>query len=106
MNNFVNFFLRIRNSKIFSGIVISVILASALYAGVTSYDIPNQYKRYIDLFNFSITLFFVIEIIIRMVSERSLRKFFSDKNNYTLVEFKENKIPNTSIYSKSLAATA
>jgi|TARA_B110000014_G_scaffold126081_1_gene86779 voltage-gated sodium channel len=78
MNNFVNFFLRIRNSKIFSGIVISVILASALYAGVTSYDIPNQYKRYIDLFNFSITLFFVIEIIIRMVSERSLRKFFSD----------------------------
>ena len=35
-----------------------------------------------------------------------LRKFFLDKNNYTLVEFKESKIPNTSIYSKSLAATA
>ena len=35
-----------------------------------------------------------------------LRKFFSDKNNYALIEFKENKIPNTSIYSKSLAATA
>ena len=35
-----------------------------------------------------------------------LRKFFLDKNNYTLVEFKESKIPNTSIYNKSLAATA
>ena len=78
MNRFVSFFLRIRNSKLFSGIVISVILASAVYAGVTSYDIPPQYTFYIDIFNYGITVFFVIEIIIRMISERSLIKFFSD----------------------------
>jgi voltage-gated sodium channel len=78
MNNFVDFFLRIRNSKLFTGIVIAVILASAVYAGVTSYDIPSQYTYYINLFNFAITVFFVIEIIIRMISERSLIKFFSD----------------------------
>jgi voltage-gated sodium channel len=74
----VDFFLRIRNSKLFTGIVIAVILASAVYAGVTSYDIPSQYTYYINLFNFAITVFFVIEIIIRMISERSLIKFFSD----------------------------
>ena len=74
MNNFVDFFLRIRNSKLFSGIVIAVSVASALYAGVTSYDVPAQYTYYIDLFNYAITLFFVIKIIIRMISERSLIK--------------------------------
>jgi voltage-gated sodium channel len=78
MNNFVNFFLEIRNSKVFSGIVISVIVASAIFAGVSSYDISPQYNVYLDLFDYAITLFFVIEIVIRMISERSLIKFFKD----------------------------
>ena len=78
MNSFVTFFLKIRNSNIFSGIVIAVIVASAIYAGVSSYDIPPEYSFYLDLFNYAITLFFLIEIIIRMISERSLIKFFSD----------------------------
>ena len=78
MNSFVAFFLKIRNSNIFSGIVIAVIVASAIYAGVSSYDIPPEYTFYLDLFNYAITLFFLIEIIIRMISERSLIKFFSD----------------------------
>ncbi len=43
MNGFVDFFLKIRNSKFFNSLVISVILASALYAGVSSYDIPSNY---------------------------------------------------------------
>ena len=78
MNGFVTFFLKIRNSNIFSGIVIAVIVASAIYAGVSSYDISPEYTFYLDLFNYAITLFFLIEIIIRMISERSLIKFFSD----------------------------
>ena len=78
MNSFVAFFFKIRNSNIFSGIVIAVILASAIYAGVISYDIAPQYNIYLDLFDYAITVFFVIEIIIRMVSERSLIKFFKD----------------------------
>ena len=78
MNNFIEFFLSIRNSKVFTGIVIAVIVASALYAGVSSYDISPEYTVYLDLFNYGITIFFVIEIIIRMISERSIAKFFSD----------------------------
>ena len=78
MNSFVDFFLKIRNSKLFSGIVIAVIVASAIYAGVSSYDISPEYTVYLDLFDYAITLFFLIEIIIRMISERSLVKFFSD----------------------------
>ena len=78
MNNFVIFFLTIRNSKVFNGIVIAVIVASAIYAGVSSYDISPQYNVYLDLFDYAITLFFVIEILIRMISERTLIKFFKD----------------------------
>ena len=78
MSSLVEFFLKIRNSKIFSGIVIAVIVASAIYAGVSSYDIPPEYSVYLDLFDYAITIFFLIEIIIRMISERSLVKFFSD----------------------------
>ena len=78
MNTFVDFFLKVRNSKAFSGIVIAVIVASAIYAGVSSYDISPEYTVYLDLFDYAITLFFLIEIIIRMISERSLVKFFSD----------------------------
>ena len=78
MNSFVDFFLKIRNSKIFSGIVIAVIVASAIYAGVSSYNIPPEYTVYLDLFDYAITIFFVIEILIRMISERSLIKFFKD----------------------------
>ena len=35
-----------------------------------------------------------------------LRKFFSDKSNYSIVEFNEKKLPNTVLYNKGLAATA
>ena len=31
MNSFISFFLKIRNSKFFNGLVIAVIIASALY---------------------------------------------------------------------------
>ena len=51
MNSFVEFFLKIRNSSIFSGIVIAVIVASAFYAGGSSYDISPEYTVYLDLFD-------------------------------------------------------
>ncbi len=78
MNRFVEFFLNIRNSSIFSGIVIAVIVASAIYAGISSYDLAPQYDIYLDVFDYAITIFFLIEIVIRMISERSLIKFFRD----------------------------
>ena len=78
MNSFVDFFLKIRNSKFFNTLVISVILASALYAGVSSYDIPSNYIYLLEFFDYGITIFFTIEILIRMIAEKSLVKFFKD----------------------------
>ena len=78
MNGFVDFFLKIRNSKFFNTLVISVILASALYAGVSSYDIPSDYIYLLEFFDYGITIFFTIEILIRIVAEKSLVKFSKD----------------------------
>ena len=77
-NSFIDFFLKIRNSNFFNTLVISVIIASALYAGVSSYDIPSQYVYLLEFFDYAITIFFTIEILIRIVAERSLIKFFKD----------------------------
>ena len=76
----VNAFLKIRNSNFFNTLVISVIIASALYAGVSSYNevIPSDYIFLLQVFDYSITLFFVIEILIRILAERSLINFFKD----------------------------
>lgn len=78
MNSFVSFFLKIRNSNFFNGLVITVIIASALYAGISSYDLPEEYIYYLLIFDYAITVFFLIELIIRMIAERDLGKFFKD----------------------------
>ena len=84
-SRFINQFLRIRNSKFFNALVISVIIASALYAGVTSYDIPPQYLYLLEIFDYTITIFFTVEILIRMIAERSLVKFF--KGGWNVFDF-------------------
>ena len=63
MSNFIEFFLSIRDSKFFTGLVISVIVASAIYAGASSYDIPNNYAVILDYFDYAITVFFLVEIL-------------------------------------------
>ena len=76
----VNAFLKIRNSKFYNTLVISVIIGSALYAGVSSYNenIPADYAFLLQVFDYSITVFFTIEILIRIFAERSLVNFFKD----------------------------
>ena len=84
-SKFVDQFLKIRNSKFFNTLVISVIIASALYAGVASYDIPSQYVYLLGIFDYTITIFFTIEILIRIIAERSLIKFF--KRGWNVFDF-------------------
>ena len=86
MRQFIEFFLRIRDSKFFTGVVIAVIVASAIYAGVSSYNIPNQYTVLLDYFDYAITIFFLIEILIRIFAEANHPiRFF--KNGWNVFDF-------------------
>ena len=62
MRQFIDFFLSIRDSKFFTGLVISVIVASAIYAGASSYEIPNQYTIILDFFDFIIVLVSLVPV--------------------------------------------
>lgn len=78
MQNLINYFLNVRNSNFFNALVIFVIIASAVYAGVSSYNIPSEYVFFLEIADYSITIFFVIEIAIRLVSEKKITDFFKD----------------------------
>ena len=72
-----NQFINIRNNKAFELTVIFVIIFSALKKKKKTYDINPTVFLVFEWLDWGITLFFLIEIIIRMVAEKSLRAFFS-----------------------------
>ena len=86
MKQFIDFFMAIRDSRFFTGLVITVIVASAIYAGASSYNIPSQYAILIDYFDYAITIFFLVEILIRMFAEVNHPiRFF--KNGWNVFDF-------------------
>jgi voltage-gated sodium channel len=69
-------FVAIHHNKIFESFVILVIVVSALVIGAKTYPIDPQVARVFEILDMGITLFFLAEIVIRMLAERSLLRFF------------------------------
>ncbi|MBW9261867.1 MAG: ion transporter [Candidatus Thiodiazotropha sp. (ex. Lucinisca nassula)] len=70
-------FIQLRENKIFETFVILVIVISALMIGAKTYPIPSSVAQILRLLDVGITIFFLVEIIIRMIAEQSLKRFFS-----------------------------
>ncbi|MES9937111.1 MAG: ion transporter [Sedimenticola sp.] len=70
-------FIDIRNNKFFEYFVIGVIISSALIIGAKTYHVPLGVMELFQVLDFAVTLFFLAEILIRMVAEKSLKSFFS-----------------------------
>ncbi len=70
-------FEQLRSNKLFETFVILVIIISALMIGAKTYPIPAGATRVLRLMDVGITLFFLTEIIIRMLAEKNLKTFFS-----------------------------
>ena len=66
----------LRSNKVFEIAVISIIVVSALLIGATTYDESNRFERLIYWLDWFVTVFFLIEIIIRLMSEKRLINFF------------------------------
>lgn len=69
-------FNSIRNNRLFEIVVVSVILFSALLAGAKTYDISPRLMDVMVWLDYSITLFFLIEISIRFFAEENKWRFF------------------------------
>ncbi|MBB3231035.1 ion transporter [Halomonas stenophila] len=65
-----------RANKLVETAVIAIILFSALLIGAKTYEETTRLEQWLLVLNTSITVFFLVEILIRMAAEKRLRNFF------------------------------
>jgi voltage-gated sodium channel len=70
-------FVELRENKLFETFVIGVIIFSALLIGAKTYEIPSGTLALMHVLDWLVTLFFLVEITVRMIAEGSLRRFFT-----------------------------
>ena len=70
-------FVHLRENKIFETIVIAIIILSALVIGAKTYHIDPTILEIFKYLDLGITVFFLVEIIIRMIADRKITVFFS-----------------------------
>jgi len=75
--SFQNKLITLRNNKLFEFFVIGVIVFSALLIGAKTYHISPGLLHAFQVLDWAVTLFFLLEIIIRMLAEGSIKRFFS-----------------------------
>ncbi|WP_417502060.1 ion transporter [Marinobacter sp.] len=69
---------RIESSTLFQGVVIAIIILSALTIGAKTYDLPPLVEQSLSVMDTAITLFFLIEILFRFAASPVKRRFFMD----------------------------
>ena len=67
---------KLNSSRIFQFIVISIIILNAITLGVNTYELNSYLKNSIQILDYAITVFFVIEILIRFIGEPKKINFF------------------------------
>ncbi len=78
-------FQAIRDNKAFELFVITIIILSSLMIGVKTYPLPESFVTVLWVMDYGVTLFFLIEILIRMAAEDRLTEFF--KKGWNVFDF-------------------
>ncbi|MGO1534977.1 MAG: ion transporter [Halomonas sp.] len=78
-------FEKLRSNKFFEAAVIAIIVISALVIGAKTYDETSQLEQWLLYLDVAVTIFFLIEILIRMAAERTLLSFF--KKGWNIFDF-------------------
>ena len=68
-------FIQLKNNRLFEWGVIGIIIFSALLIGVQTYNIPLIYLQVLKILDLGVTIFFLIEISIRFLSEKNKKDF-------------------------------
>lgn len=69
---------RIESSKVFQGVVIAIIILSALTIGAKTYELPPLVEQTLTVLDNAITLFFLVEILFRFAACPVKRRFLMD----------------------------
>ncbi len=67
---------KLNSSRFFQFSVISIIILNAVTLGISTYELNSILKNTIQILDYGITVFFVIEILIRFISEPKKLNFF------------------------------
>ena len=97
----VNFLFKLKESPLFQYSVIFIIIINAITIGVGTYNLDDLLSKIISILDYSITIFFVIEIIIRFIGEPKKKDFFKSGWNIfdsTIVLISLIPIPNNSSF--------
>jgi len=84
-NDFQTKFQKIRDNKAFELFVIGVIIFSSLMIGIQTYELNPWVDGGLRFLDYAVTLFFVMEIAIRMAAEDRLKDFF--KKGWNVFDF-------------------
>ena len=76
--------LRLKSNRLFEAVVVSIIILSALLIGARTYQIDPTWSKVLTVLDYSVTLFFIIEISIRFWAEDNKRDFF--KNGWNVFD--------------------
>ncbi|XUO84607.1 ion transporter [Halomonas sp. KM007] len=78
-------FEKLRSNKLFETVVIAIIVLSALTIGARTYDEVSQFEQWLIYLDVAVTIFFLVELLIRMAAERNLTNFF--KKGWNIFDF-------------------
>ena len=78
-------FIAIRGNKIFELVIIAVIIFSAMMIGAHTYDISLYWLDILKIFDVAVTIFFLVELLIRMAAEERFANFF--KKGWNIFDF-------------------
>ena len=80
----VSFFSNIKDNRLFQFSVVTIIILNAILIGATTYKLDPLFLEVIHFLDYVITIFFVIEILIRFIGEPIKSNFF--KNGWNIFD--------------------
>ena len=91
----------LKDNRIFQFTVVAIIILNAILIGATTYNLDPVFLELIHLLDYGITIFFVIEILIRFIGEKNKANFFKSGWNIfdtVIVTISLIPIPNNSSF--------
>ena len=86
MNIIIHRFNLIANSQIFINLTTAIIIFYAIVLGIRTYqNVVIPYEQWLAFLDHLVTIYFVVEIVIKLFSEEKMVRFF--KNGWNLFDF-------------------
>ena len=85
MEYVTSYLTKLKDNRIFQLAVVSIIILNAILIGATTYELEPIFLDLIRVLDYSITIFFVIELCIRYFGEPNKKEFFKSGWNVLIL---------------------